>query len=1180
MNLNMISTFVSFGAIGFLLLTGCDQSFKAVDALESISSEGENSVISSLSIVEPVNNSYKKGELNVAGQCDDGKNIIIKVDNRDAASIKCVNGQYSVYLNVSGEGVKNITVIQEGQSDNILTRSIVNDQMAPLVSITTPANNDYSKNSFVLMGTCERNLKLAISFGGNTYDIDCPNGSFANTYDISSMQDGAIDVSVEQTDVAGNKTSRIVKINKDTVAPQISGLLPANNSQVNAMAMLSGNCESGLKVVMSGTGLTSIVETACANSQFSSQVVFSNGSGTKAVSFSQTDLAGNSSSVSRSYQRQAESAPNITITSPAANYVFNTGNLSISGDCTNGLNINVAGAGNNNPSQVSCSNSKYTTVVVMTSGDGSKNIIVTQKNASGIEGAASRSFIKDSTGPALTISSPLANTTVKSTVSVAGSCENNIAINFTGDINNVNGACSFGAYNQTLTLSAGQGLKSITVSQVDGAGNSTVKKVNVISDTVAPAVTISSPVAGFQAETGVDLVGSCESGLPVLLQGTGIAAQKQVNCTNGAFQSNLLFSNGIGTKTIQVSQTDGAGNTGNSSRNFQRIEVVPPQLTGVQLYTQSCASCHSNIDSSTKLNRTAAQIRTAINTIGSMSNLSGLNDSQLTLIAEALNTNSVSNDDQIPYISGKYLPTAESLACDTNNNGKTSNGTRRLTRKQMVNSLDKLFGSTAMSQESVKASIELLPLEGDIGLVDGFDNSISYVEGLYTVADALTTYVFNNTTRLNALLPNCSVNPISTQCKTSYENFGRRALRRTLSASQKQMYADFLASYSDSKEGLRYTIIRFLMSPRFHNFLEFESAGESGKIAIDPFEVATRLSYGITNNPPDDQLLDAAEANQLNTITKINTHAERLIGSADAKKYFNEFLISMMRLETQVDPISIMQTVMGINPVGISKEMEEEFKRFVDYTVFQNNGTFYDLLNEQKIFPYTSRLAQYFGVSTSSSAVTGPEYRSGLLMRPLVVKSGKAVSAPIPRGVLMRQQFLCSNLPSPNAQIIDERLKELDNFSHLEYSNREIVTNITDAPACLSCHSQINSLGFVMESFGPFGEFRTVESVFDNQGRVIANHNIDTNVDGVLIAGRNPASVSSPKLMADTLAKAPSTMRCFSQQMFRFTRLRNAQSDDGCSLNEAADALINGGTVKSGIIKNVVNDSIFWRYAE
>ena len=67
--------------------------------------------------------------------------------------------------------------------------------------------------------------------------------------------------------------------------------------------------------------------------------------------------------------------------------------------------------------------------------------------------------------------------------------------------------------------------------------------------------------------------------------------------------------------------------------NYQSATTA---LDGAALYAGACASCHGALASTTKANRTAAQISAAITSVGSMNSLSTLTPAQVQAIATAL----------------------------------------------------------------------------------------------------------------------------------------------------------------------------------------------------------------------------------------------------------------------------------------------------------------------------------------------------------------------------------------------------------------------------------------------------------------------------------------------------------------------------------------------------------------
>lgn len=1174
-----ISICLIFGS--FVTVSCSNSSFKSLKQIPSTSSVLEVLEAPQVSIESPVEGFSTKNQVEISGSCTKNLKVLVHGDVLANAEVDCKEeGSFKTMVTLSSaEGDKTVLVTQSNQHGKSTTFSRIfkKDMTPPSLSLVTPSANETVKDSVIIQGMCEAGITVNINENNMDYSVPCAQGTFATTLPLKSA-DGVVNIALSQTDKAGNRAESSIKINKDTKAPVLSISSPANGATVSASANVQGSCEGQLPVSLGGNGISAPVTENCSNGTFDITVVFTSGGGTKNLTVSQTDLAGNSSSVNRSFVRGSEPAPQISISSPAQNSLFKT-NLVVSGSCETGLNVVLSGSGHSSPSSTSCNNGNFSVTVNFTNGDGSKNIIVSQTNASNVTGSASRSFIRDTTPPALTIASPSNNSVHKESLSIMGACENGITVQISGSglAQGKNLTCGNGAYSTSLTLSSGDGSKAIQVRQADAVGNTSTVALTVVRDTTAPQLKITSPAENTEAETGLTIGGTCEGNQSVTISGSGVLSNQSTACSNGNFSANITFSSGDGVKVVQVKQNDQIGNIATDSRSFKRV-TPPPVLDGTILYAQNCASCHQDLDNSTKKNRTVADISNAISSLGVMQNLSFLTTEQRQAIADVLKSDNGGGVDDFPYMPGKYLPVSQELACDPNKQGQTNNQTNRLTKKQIVNSLAALFGQNAVDQAGVQSNLNLLHSDSPIGIVESFDNQIDYVEALLSVARAITDYSFGSASRIGALLPNCDSSPTSTNCKNSFLNFAKQALRRPLNSTESNEHWTFVTSFGNAQEGLKYGVIRVLMNPRFHNHFELGELATSGnRLKVDPYEVASRLSFGITNSPPDATLLTAADNNQLQTVTQLKSQAQRLINTSFAREHFKEFLVSWLETETKVDPHPIMQTALGINPSGLTGEMKQEFDRFVDHVVFDQNGTFNDLMTKKVMFPSTSRLAQLLGTSQSSAAVTSPAHRGGLLLRPLVVKSGTINSAPISRGVRVRRQVLCTNLPSPDSTIINSRLNGLEDFPHSQYSNREVVTNITNAPACMTCHSQINPVGFAFESFGPFGEYRTVENARDDQtGEIIGTHSINTAVT-LPLAGRQAASINTVADLAQEISQTPSAMRCFSQQIFRFNKIRNAAEEDGCQLNTASNTLINGGTIKDGIIDSVVNESIFWR---
>jgi mono/diheme cytochrome c family protein len=126
-----------------------------------------------------------------------------------------------------------------------------------------------------------------------------------------------------------------------------------------------------------------------------------------------------------------------------------------------------------------------------------------------------------------------------------------------------------------------------------------------------------------------------------IIQGGDLLYDK--NCYNchsndkrGHTPMNVSFSAGQTASVINP----GAAPLSNSPSAVPDPNYVPSpvvSLDGASLYTANCAPCHGALATSSKLNKTFSQIKSAISSnTGGMASLGGLTDAQLQAIATAL----------------------------------------------------------------------------------------------------------------------------------------------------------------------------------------------------------------------------------------------------------------------------------------------------------------------------------------------------------------------------------------------------------------------------------------------------------------------------------------------------------------------------------------------------------------
>jgi hypothetical protein len=142
-------------------------------------------------------------------------------------------------------------------------------------------------------------------------------------------------------------------------------------------------------------------------------------------------------------------------------------------------------------------------------------------------------------------------------------------------------------------------------------------------------------------------------------------------------------------------------------------------------------------------------------------------------------------------------------------------------------------------------------------------------------------------------------------------------------------------------------------------------------------------------------------------------------------------------------------------------------------------------------------------------------------------------SWPIYRGKFVREQLLCEELPAPPANVP----KPPDTMPGV--STREKFQQHETNPACASCHTLIDPIGFGFENFDAVGRYRTIDNgrPVDASGEVFSSQDIDGKFAGVAELGRK-------------LAGSREVEACVARQWFRFFLSRFEQDADGCSMNE------------------------------
>ncbi len=242
-------------------------------------------------------------------------------------------------------------------------------------------------------------------------------------------------------------------------------------------------------------------------------------------------------------------------------------------------------------------------------------------------------------------------------------------------------------------------------------------------------------------------------------------------------------------------------------------------------------------------------------------------------------------------------------------------------------------------------------------------------------------------------------------------DLGRRLFRRPLSSDELDRYSALAGAGADASAGLATMLHAMLISPAF---LYRSEIGEDhdGHIRLTGYELATALSFNLLGTTPGDELLAAAEHGELDTAAGLEKWARTLLADPRARTQVGELVAQWtgaQNILTADKRADLFPDLDDATRVALANET----RNFAADVVFDGGGTFADLMTAN----YTvldATAARFYGV-TGTGHVPYDDRRAGMLGHAAVLASAahSDQTSPILRGLLIRRNFLCEDLPPP-----------------------------------------------------------------------------------------------------------------------------------------------------------------------
>jgi hypothetical protein len=379
--------------------------------------------------------------------------------------------------------------------------------------------------------------------------------------------------------------------------------------------------------------------------------------------------------------------------------------------------------------------------------------------------------------------------------------------------------------------------------------------------------------------------------------------------------------------------------------------------------------------------------------------------------------------------------------------------------------------------------------------------------------------------------------------------FGRRAYRRPLASDEVTRLTTLYAAARSTlklsfKDAMGVLIEAMLQAPQF--LYHWEAAPtepnikEGAVVRLGAYQIASRLSYFIWGSMPDETLMQAAAAGQLDTVTGVQTQARRLLGDARAKDTVSAFFVDWMGLDglaARTKDTNVYKTYTA----ATQQAMIDETSAFVQNVAFGGDGRLATFLGAPYSF-LNSTIAPLYGATVTGSAMTktdlNPMQRSGLLTQGafLALTGSADTSNPVRRGKFIFTKLLCNQMPPPPANVPPPAPASAGG------TTRQRFTTHDQNDCAKGCHGLMDPIGFGFENYDGIGQYRVTDNgqPVDATGSITVDGKTQTFHDAIGLMG--------------ILAQSPTVRACFAGEWSRFALSRTNTKDDAASLQSTAAA--------------------------
>ena len=354
--------------------------------------------------------------------------------------------------------------------------------------------------------------------------------------------------------------------------------------------------------------------------------------------------------------------------------------------------------------------------------------------------------------------------------------------------------------------------------------------------------------------------------------------------------------------------------------------------------------------------------------------------------------------------------------------------------------------------DSFRAEDKDVTTEPRVGaLRDLFLATVKRREGSAIVQSAVTDYFRT----MNETLRRLDASRVAAEPRhvNALKDFAERAYRRPVTESERRGVVTFYRTLRDSdglthEDAVRDSVVRILMSPHF-GFRTTSTVPNANVTPLSDIDIASRLSYFLWASLPDETLMKAATAGELNTPDGLVNQARRMLRDGKARGLATEFAGNWLDVRRFEEHNAVDRERFPQFDTALHSAMFEEPIRFFE-DVARNDRPVLDFVYGSHTF-VNKPLAKHYGLPEPKGDdwvridATGVG-RGGLLpMAVFLTKNAPGLrTSPVKRGYWVVRRLLGETVPAPPAEVPELPADE----SKIERPLRDVLAMHRAHPSC------------------------------------------------------------------------------------------------------------------------------------